>query len=138
LIITLVFEKNAIFSAKIIENRRKLWSKHRPPVTLFRTDSSKSLLSCVQQLRLSQPFQFRKIWANSLKKCEQRQRHLLKERPQARMPQLVIHFFQSISSRTWNPINEHLRYKVRVTEPLWSKRLPNRPQKNLTRNKILL
>jgi hypothetical protein len=29
LIITLVFEKNAIFSQKIGENRRKLWSLHR-------------------------------------------------------------------------------------------------------------
>jgi hypothetical protein len=35
LIIMLVFEKNAIFSPKIVENRRKLLSYHRPQVDKF-------------------------------------------------------------------------------------------------------
>jgi hypothetical protein len=32
LIITLAFEKNAYFLQKIAQNRRKLWSYHRPPI----------------------------------------------------------------------------------------------------------
>jgi hypothetical protein len=35
LIITLVFKEKRHFLPKIVENRRKLWSQHRPLVYLF-------------------------------------------------------------------------------------------------------